>query len=186
MMNLNTFGKTPAAEHLVRKLNEITDPGLQRAVTRSVAIAIKGANLNINEIRHSVHTYSMSPKVAANLLRLLREEALTFSGGGTHINDLTTNVIIGNIKRAIREVTVLRKIENVTSSADKVRNKCKEAYISYEHGGNVVGYSYDGYEVGTILNGVFEPFGFPVVDDPVTSELLHKRSASRRKRKATP
>jgi hypothetical protein len=181
MLNLNTFGKTPAAEHLVRKINEIPELGLRRAVTCSVSIAIKSANLSINQIRHSVYSYSMSPKVAANLLRLLREEALSFSGGGTHINDLTKNVIIGNIKRAIREVTVLRKIENATSSADKVRSKCKVAYKCED---DEVGYSFAGYEVGTIANDVFEPFGYPVVEDPVTSELLHKRSALRRQRKA--
>lgn len=180
MLSVNTFGKTPAAEHLVRKLNEITDDKVRSSYIRSIGISIKNYNNNLKGIREATHSYQMTVKVAANLLRLLREEAnLLEVCDNKHINDLTRNVHIGNIKRVIREVTVLRKIENVTSSVQKIKSKCKVEHSSDDY----TAYSYMGYEVGRFSHGEFEPFGYPIVTDMVTSELLHTRSQQRQSRK---
>ena len=66
MLSPYTFGKTPAAEHLVRKLNEIQGERIRASYIRSVGIALKSCNNNLKEIRQAVHTCSLSTKVAAN------------------------------------------------------------------------------------------------------------------------
>ncbi len=181
MLSLNTFGKTPAAEHLVRKLNEVQDEKTQASYIRSVGIAIKNCNTNLKSIRDATHMYFISAKVAANLLRLLRAEANTINVcNDAHISDLARNVIIGNIKRAIRELTVIRKIENATSSLQKMKTKCQVEDVN----DNYTTYSYMGYEVGVVhYEKEFRPFAYPIVHDHVTHELLHKRSQARRARK---
>jgi hypothetical protein len=177
MLSLNTFGKTPAAEHLVRKLNEIADEKVRASYIRSIGIAIKNCNNNLRGIREAAHSYYMPVKVAANLLRLLREEANNINVcGDKHISDLTRNVVIGNIKRVIREVTVLRKIESVTTSVHKIKTKCLVEDVTDDY----TTYSYMGYEIGHMSYGEFEPFAYPIVHDHVTHELLHKRSQRRR------
>lgn len=179
MIDEKTFGSTPAAAHLVRQLNNITDARVQRSTIRSVGIAIKGFNNNLSAIRDSRSMTAMSAKVAANLLRLLRNEASTLPVVECEfITNLTRNVIIGNIKRVIREVTLLRKIEAITVSIDKVRAKAAvEAIASH-----ITLYSISGYKVGYIQNNKWYPLYIGAIADPVTPELLHRRSAARQER----
>jgi hypothetical protein len=180
MLSPHTFGKTPAAEHLVRKLNEVGDDTARAIYIRSIGNAVKNCNSNLMGIRVAVHDFSMYVKVAANLLRLLREEANTLRVcEDNHINDLARNVIIGNIKRVIRELTVLRKIENVKTSIQKIKNKCAVDYYDDES----ASCSYMGHEIGEIFGDKFDSFCFPMVTDVVTPELLHQKSKMRRARK---
>ncbi len=101
MMHPYTFGNTPAAEHLVRQLNSLDDANTSRSASK----IIKNFNVNIGAIVNSVDNGDMSPKVAANLMRLLRSEAqgvkvTSVLCDSDIITHLTRNVIIGAIKHA--------------------------------------------------------------------------------------
>ena len=187
MLHLNTFGKTPAAEHLVRQLNSRVDP----AANRSVSVAIKTFNANVAAVVESVDQCSMSAKVAANLLRLLRTEAgtITVRPEGLFTNDmvdfyrfvtnLTRNVVVGNIKRAIRQVTTVRKIQNGNSTLAKAQSR--GVSVAEPFGPNTA-VNIMGYRAGYVsYYGTWIP-DFPLtweIADPVTAELLHQRSLQR-------
>ncbi len=180
MLSLNTFGKTPAAEHLVRKLNEIQDLYTRKKMTKSISVAIKYTNNNLRDIKSSVERYLMTVKVAANLLRLLREEANTIVVvENSHINNLTRNIIVGNIKRVIREMSTLRKIENATSCLEKANIKCKQVHIDEKR----TEYFYNDHNVACLFWDNFETYCHPKIKDDITPELLHSRSEARMKRK---
>ena len=186
-IDINTFGKTPAAEQLARQVKN------QQNTARSVSVAIKTFNDNVNAILDSVDRNAMSAKVASNLLRLLRQEAKNINiqvyddtGSTTeYITNLTRNVVIGNIKRAIRAITVIRKIQNSNTSLEKVKSKASTSVaMASKH---VEAYQILGYRAGwhIVSQKEWVP-DFPrssEVTEIVTPELLHARSLSRQKRK---
>ncbi|CAB4130031.1 hypothetical protein UFOVP116_235 [uncultured Caudovirales phage] len=192
MIDTKTFGKTPAAEQLVRQLNEIQ----HQPTIRSVSIAIKTFNDNVKSILDAVDLDAMTAKVASNLLRLLRQEAQTINiqaydvhGCTTeYITNLTKNVVIGNIKRAIRSITVIRKIQNSNTTLAKVKSKASNNVISatdYVVSYQILGYR-AGYSVGqrkTQHEWVPDYPRSSEVAEVVTSEMLHARSQARRARK---
>jgi hypothetical protein len=189
MIDAKTFGKTPAAEQLVRKLNELQ----HKPTTRSISIAIKSFNDNVNAILDAVDLDAMSAKVASNLLRLLRLEAQTidvrvYSETGCnseYFTHLVRNVIIGNIKRAIRSITVIRKIQNSNVTLEKVKSKATSSVNSaneYQVSYQILGYR-AGYCVGSKNMWIPDYPRSSEVAEVVTSEILHKRSQARRARK---
>ena len=189
MLQLNSFGKSPAAEHLVRQLNALT-VGKSEA-SRSVSKSIRLFNENIKCILEAVDHEAMTAKVAANLLRLLRSEAQTvniqaWDDAGVctreHITNLTRNVVIGNIKQAIRKITVIRQVQNNSSTFAKAKRSgrvsdCLGRKCSVEVMGHPAGYltHQDVWVQWT-------PFTW-TIEDEVTAEILHERSDRRQARK---
>ena len=179
MMHPYTFGNTPAAEHLVRQLNSLDDANTSRSASK----IIKNFNVNIGAIVNSVDNGDMSPKVAANLMRLLRSEAqgvkvTSVLRDSDIITHLTRNVVIGAIKHASRIFTVQRKIENSNQTLAKLKSRA--AVCTFDNG-SIQTYSLDGYRAGYLVEKEWIP-ECPVssmIEDPVTADLLHFRSERR-------
>lgn len=177
-IDLCTFGATPAAMYLVRILNE-RNPGALRAC----AVRARSFNTNVNQIEQSVAQGSMTAHTAANLLRLLRTDATTITldesvTEGKFIAQLLRNVIIGNIKRAIRAVSTLRKIENNNVNLSKVHRKGK-AHVGKN---DEVYYTILGYPAGVeyIDGEYYRQFpDYDQIHDDTTPELLMERSNRR-------
>lgn len=190
----NTFGDTPAALYLVRALNKLNNP----SVGRSVGKRITSSSKCVNELVQSYSEGTMSAKSVANCLRLMRLEVSSgiseyaFPCSQRLIDQLTRNVQIGLIKRAMRLCTIARKAERVMENPTQ-RGKI----INFTRGsvlGDSVQYSftdsttkeqytagslfmYPGYPMVTITNR----FDLNEIKD-VTPELLMERSNRRCKR----
>lgn len=179
-IELYTFGKTPAAKFLARTINDRNLKIVTACTNRA-----RTFNTNVNEIRRCVATGTMSAHVAANLLRLLRDEAtkIEFDSSvieGKFIAQLLRNVIIGNIKRAIRATSTLRKIEVGNVNLNKVARKGSPYNNGLEE--EVVSYSILGYAAGTVTKDGQYNRQFPdynSISDPTTPELLAERSDRR-------
>jgi hypothetical protein len=199
MLDLNTFGKTPAANYLARRLIELDSKKLSRACT----VRVNAFNTNVAGVVTAVTTESMETKVAANLLRLLREEAtgINLQVEGVHpdelmfVDNLLRNVIIGNIKSAMRKTSVMRKIENGSKDINTITKKGSRVvsglhivdvdyYIMGHHAGYLRLDSNADTKPGEFPSGVFHQVKPSIVgiEDPTTPELLHKRSLKRCKR----
>jgi len=179
-----TFGATPAAQYLVRTLNE---HGSQ-SIKKSCANRSRSFNTNVNQIENAVASGVMSAHAAANFLRLLREDAtkITFAdvGQDKFIAQLLRNVIIGNIKRAIRKVTTMRKVENSNVNFDKMRHKGSAKSTS---AGTI--YTVLGLDAGIKYNDGDYYRVYPDYDclvDTTTPELLMERSNRRCLRQGKP
>jgi hypothetical protein len=111
----NTFGETPGAMYLVRTLNEINNATLNRSVGRSIT----SCTTAVNDLVQAVEGYALKPKTAANTLRLMREEVTndySLINKYPLVLQLSKNVRIGAIKRAMLLCTVSRKAEHVMNS----------------------------------------------------------------------
>jgi hypothetical protein len=194
MFDINTFGRTPAAHYLARRLVELDNKKLTRACT----VRINAFNTNVAGIVSAVASESMDAKVAANLLRLLREEAskLELTVGVVDpdemmfVDNLLRNVIIGHIKSALRKVAILRKIENGSKDLNTVMKKGYRVVsglhivdIDYYVMGYHAGYMAPDCRVNAdeLPPDVFYRTNPSISDikDPTTPELLHDRSINR-------
>lgn len=176
--DLNTFSNTPAGQYLTRIINE-RNPGAMKSCSNR----IRTFNTNVNEIESAVANGFMSAHVAANLLRLLRTDAASIELNadvveGKFISQLLRNVIIGHIKRAIRRVTTMRKIESGNVNLPKVRIKGSRTMSDtsqsvYSILGHVAGVEYaDG--------DYYRQFPeYAELQDTTTPELLMERSNRR-------
>lgn len=176
--DLNTFSNTPAGQYLTRIINE-RNPGAMKSCSNR----IRTFNTNVNEIESAVANGFMSAHVAANLLRLLRTDATGIELNadvveGKFISQLLRNVIIGHIKRAIRRVTTMRKIESGNVNLPKVRVKgalttMRDGHSVYNILGHVAGVEYtDG--------SYYRQFpDYEELQDGTTPELLMERSNRR-------
>ena len=179
-----TFGATPAAQYLVRIITE-RNP----FVMKNCSNRIRTFNTNVNQIEYAVASDAMSAHVAANLLRLLRTDAASIElpeevVEGKFISQLLRNVIIGHIKRAIRRVTTVRKIENGNMNLPKVQRKASK---SIGVSGDV--YSIMGYVAGfRDAEGEYTPLMplYDQIEDGTTPELLMERSDRRCLRQGKP
>lgn len=177
-LDIYTFGKTPAGQYLARFLNE-NNPRAGKACS----VRAQTFNTNVNQIEQAVRT-GMTPRVAANLLRLLRDEATTIDfddtiKDGKFIAQLLRNVIIGNIKRALRAVSTLRKIENGNINPAQLFRK---AAVHTVPGQTTMYYTIVGYPAGMVLEDGSYFRQFPDYDqifDETTPELLMERSNRR-------
>jgi hypothetical protein len=185
-MNLDkfTFGRTPAAQYLVRRLNELDSKPLQRAV----GVRVSQFNTNVRDIENSYKVGYMSAKTAANLLRMLRVEATQLTLSNTDdkiVGQLMQNTIIGNIKHTARKITVIRKIENGNSSLAKLKtkgSKGREIYGCTEYTilGYPAGYAFGESEYDREIPDIAD------IEDDVTPELLMERSDRRCLRQGKP
>jgi hypothetical protein len=185
-LDKNTFGKTPAANYLVRELNTISD----RHMIRSCTIKINNFNENVDHISASVVGGYMSAKSAANLCRLLRFEATQVYvqpdfGGFSVINNLVQNVIIGKIKSLTRRLSVLRKIETGSVNEDKIKSHGSRVRPMTDEDSNPHAsiYTICGYPAAVIYDDDPEIHRFyrtipelTDITDEITTETLHKRS----------
>lgn len=183
-LDINTFGKTPAANYLARALNEIDD----RRISRSCTIRINSFNNNIEEIFRSVEENCMSTKTAANLCRLLRQEASqvyidqsNWDDGYGLIDNLVQNVIIGKIKTLTRRLGILRKIEIGSCNEDKIKTHGKATV--YDKAVNSSTYTICGYVAGIVYEMDDAPNRFykippelSDIKDDITADYLHKKS----------
>ena len=109
ILNEFTFGNTPAALHLVRKLNEY---GTLDSI-RSVSHRITTTKTHVAELVAAYQSGFLSPKTLANTLRLMREEVTNSKCNqlDRHLHNLCQNVQIGAIKQAMRLAQIARKAE---------------------------------------------------------------------------
>ncbi len=176
--DLFTFGSTPAAQYLARIINERNPLAMKSCSNR-----IRTFNTNVNEIEDSVAAGYMTAHVAANLLRLLRDEATLIEldpsiAEAKFISQLLRNVIIGHIKRAIRRVSTLRKIESGNVNLPKIR--AKGSRVVRNAGESI--YSILGYVAGVEYSDGDYYRQFPdyeAIEDGTTPELLMERSNRR-------
>jgi hypothetical protein len=171
-----TFGSTPAAQYLVRTINE-RNP----FIMKNCSNRIRTFNTNVNQIENAVAEGAMTAHVAANLLRLLRNDATLIAlpdevVEGKFIAQLLRNVIIGHIKRAIRRVTTIRKIENGNVTLSQVQRKATKSI-----GDGTAVYSILGYIAGIEAHGGYirENPPYSIIEDGTTPELLMERSNRR-------
>jgi hypothetical protein len=148
---------------------------------------------NVNEICDAVETGHMSAKVAANLLRLLREDAScidlsTYELDFSFVSQLLRNTIIGSIKQALRKVSIIRKVENGNESETKLMHKGHRVALTYDAplSGAAHHYKIMGYNAGTVFPGESEDFRFyrevpsiSQIEDDITAEKLHAKSLVR-------
>jgi hypothetical protein len=117
-----TFGNTPAAMYLARKLNEMQDVALLRSTGRRITATFHQTKQLVAAYEQGTGNGGIDTKTLANCLRLMREEItneiVVDKVQYKIIHQLRRNVQIGHIKRAIRLATIARKAERVMSSPD--------------------------------------------------------------------
>jgi hypothetical protein len=184
-----TFGNTPAAMYLCRKLNEAKNP----IILRSYGRRITGTFSQVKQLVEAYECGSIEPKTMANCLRLLREEVSAHRFAVTIEEQLCRNVQIGHIKRALRLAQVARKAARVMTSPE---NKSLGSILTPGDGGVMVDYFFRDSESGLRFKAgsvytVFDadtqvPEDFTIVHRPaqesvdhITPEVLHARSIRR-------
>lgn len=186
MISENTFGGTPAAMYLARRLNEIGS----KTLTRSVGKQITATNRVVLELINGYESGFISAKTLANTLRLMRKEvseSQDMATAETLVDQLRRNVQIGLIKRGIRQSTVARKAERVMSapfdrSSDYYVERGEPRVTAFSFIDSTSG---NRYEAGMLIEHEEEPpmvvkntFYMEDVND-VTPELLMERSNRR-------
>jgi hypothetical protein len=187
-----TFGNTPAAMYLARKLNETQDVALLRSTGRRITATFHQAKQLVTSYELGVGAGGIDAKTLANCLRLMREEianeAIQYWHDDLIIHQLRRNVQIGHIKRAIRLATIARKAERVMTSPES-----KASDVSGKALSGVIELSYyftdsqsnKKYLAGLVINDeTNENFvlihKFKLNDvETITPELLHERSERR-------
>jgi hypothetical protein len=187
-----TFGNTPAAMYLARKLNEAQDVALLRSTGRRITATFHQTKQLVAAYEQGTGNGGIDTKTLANCLRLMREEItneyVPCAIEHIIISQLRRNVQIGHIKRAIRLATIARKAERVMTSPDM-----KASDVSGKATSNVTEFSYyftdsqsnKKYLAGvTIRDDADENFvlihKFNLSDvETITPELLHERSERR-------
>jgi hypothetical protein len=186
MIDEKTFGKTPAAMYLARELNSVGDQSL----IRSCSVRTKMFNQNVKDIEQAVSYGLMSSKTGANLLLLLRHQAsvITIDDLSSDVNapvfiaQLLRNTIIGNIKQAIRRISIVRKIE--INSVDEFKIM-RSGRLSRSSSAGAEVFEVLGHEAGIITSkGEYWKVDVNLnsIADTTTPELLHERSDRRCKR----
>jgi len=191
-----TFGDTPAAMYLARKVNETKNTAILRNVGRAITTTSR-------QCRQLVKAYEtgnggdngIDAKTLANCLRLMREEivnrgmAITDPSDAKIIGQLCRNVQIGYIKQAIRLATVARKAERVMDNPEKKSSGNMQAttggcsdvqYFFVDH------QTKKNYLAGMVITDKNSNEKFTLVHkfrindvETVTSTLLHERSMRR-------
>lgn len=196
----HTYGDTPAALYLVRALNELND----EAVTRSVGKRITANSKCVNDLVHAYSVGELPAKTVANCLRLIRQEVsipspITEFSPNRLIEQLTRNVQIGLIKKAMRLCTVARKAERVMENPERRAStrtlNCEDGLWQEVHYSFIDSTSNEKYDAGYVYKSLYgenpKPipmtniFNFDDIKD-VTSELLMERSNRRCKRLGKP
>lgn len=201
-MDINTFGKTPAAMQLVRFLNAIEDAALNLSISRR----INSTNVTVRDLIAAYESQALPAKTVANCLRLLRNEIVNDVGShsftdDTIVDQLRRNVQIGIIKRGLRLCTISRKAEIVMQNPE-VRSSEREVVevdggfeTHYKFRDSQSGKSYtagmifksDGTEPFFDMDGeVFVTHYEQSNVDFITPELLHERSNRRCLRRGKP
>jgi len=174
-MKENTFGSTPAAMYLVRKLNELNDP----IVSRSVSRRITTTKTHVADLIAAYQSGFLSPKTMANTLRLMREEVATSElNAPEFVYKLAVNVQIGAIRQAMRLASVARKAETRMNNPALI-NTTSDGHTGFTH------YWFDHQTKTYIKAGrtvdntpMTKIFKLEEVSD-ITPELLHMRSLRR-------
>jgi hypothetical protein len=200
-MDINTFGKTPAAMYLVRFLNAIEDSTLNRAISRRIT----STNNTVRDLINAYEFETLPTKTVANCLRLMREEIVNDTACHSFTDDsivdqLRRNVQIGIIKRGLRLCAVSRKAERVMQNPEF---RSSEREVVEVIGGFETRYKFRDSNSGKMYSAgmVFNSDGTePLLDDgavfiahhkqsdvdDITSELLHERSNRRCLRQGKP
>jgi hypothetical protein len=188
-LNQYTFGKTPAAEYLVRELNRINDP----ALTRSISTQLKNTRTLVTNLVDSYEDGILNPKTLANTLRLMRLEIINklyweeINCPSDHrlAHKLSSNVQIGAIKAAIRLSSVACKSARIVKKSWRQNIHPFNTLVSSEDikifdkqlGINIViGVKYideNGYNI--VCNKTI----YASEVETITPELLHQRSDAR-------
>jgi hypothetical protein len=185
MLDLNTFGASPAAEYLARTLNKLDNSTLTRNISRSIA---KTAT-QVAELVTAYDCGNLSAKTVANSLRLMRTDVSQFAHDSSMnplIVKLAVNIQIAHIKRAMRMCVVAARSQRVMADP---YNRGRVLW-NPEIGANVVRYV-EGETGMLVVAGYIH--NDPILQELVTvnqqvgleevqvisDELLHARSAKR-------
>jgi hypothetical protein len=146
-MNLDptTYGKTPAAIYLVRVLNSIDNEKLARKAGK----AISATNKLVSELVDAYDCDAISTTTLATSLRLIRKSIMDSENttqvplfGTTDcltvcihdaycvVNDLTRNIQIGVVKRAMRLASIAKKGERVAANAHRRTKQVRDSNIT--------------------------------------------------------
>lgn len=129
-MHEKTFGNTPAAKLLTAELSKQNSRYLDKAVGKRIT----STNTQVSEILNSVYHEAMSASVAANCLRMMRDEVRD-SECGWYAIQLCKNVQIGAIKKAMRLCFIYSKIDTALKNPDK-NCECEIEAVGNEETGN--------------------------------------------------
>lgn len=107
-----TFGKTPAAIYLVNRLNELGDCNINRRISRK----LNHYRSLLNDLLNSNETDNLSAHNIAFLCELITKELIEnklYCNDANYIflDNLATNVIIGEIKSIKRRAKLVRHQE---------------------------------------------------------------------------
>lgn len=188
----NTFGETPAAMYLCRKLNE----NKNSVALRSAGRRISGTASQVRQLIAAYEQYMLEPKVLANCLRLMREEISSEPKPKENVfeDQLRRNIQIGFIKQGIRLAAVARKAEHVMTAPEK--KSCDQLFVDLGGLDHTTEYYFRDSESGLQykagdLYTTQHPFSdtkhvtnivnVPVLKEvnTITPELLHLRSNRR-------
>lgn len=183
MIDIDSFGDTPAAHYLARALDESGNKSFVRNAGRSITNTAK----QVGELINAYENGAIQSKTVANCLRLMRQDISSNEYFGEGFSDLrlitrlTQNIQIGYIKRAMRMCVSAKKSERVMANP-VVRGTRAELDNT---GGAVIQY-FDKDLKSYVTAGYLTPDGekyLQLVDcdqvQTVTSEDLHKRSEAR-------
>lgn len=188
-MDKNTFGKTPAAMYLVRILDEIDDPVLNRSVGRRIT----STNNGVRDLVIAYENNFLPSKTVANCLRLMRQEIANdvdcCFGGYVIVDQLRRNMQIGVIKRGLRLCEISRKAERVMMNPDHrscertIQDFCGGVTVEYKFKDSNSGKTYDAgcyvtYDGETTPEKIVAHHLLASVDD-ITPEVLIERSNRR-------
>lgn len=190
----NTFGETPAAMYLCRRLNEDKNS----VALRSAGRRISGTASQVRQLVSAYELGVIEAKTMANSLRLMREEITSETKPELYKfeDQLRRNIQIGYIKQGLRLATLARKVERVMSSPD---NKARKVYskdnpelsassidvVEYYFKDNQSGKDFRAGELISVKNVEDMPtitvINRPILEDAddITPALLHMRSNRR-------
>ncbi len=157
-MNKFTFGKTPAAVYLYEYLASINKP----IVSKRVGKALTSNRNLLTQIEKSNLDGSINAHNVARIINTIRE-GFFVDVGDELASNLTTNILIGEMKSLIRKSAEIRKIESLQNKLMKkdVENLTnREGYLIIEKRGD---------------KKVFPSYNLNNMKDKINSDTLNEK-----------
>ena len=167
ILEKNTFGKTPAALYLTDMLNQRNNDALNKKVSRFLS----GKRCLLSELINANNLNVLSAKNLSGLLLKVRGD-VAFDSNDELINNLVNNIVIGEIKDALRKSQVIRKIE---AHQNRYQNRPVNGLIKNK----------DGYEIikGDGENKEALKYSLEKIKATVTIDDLNQKWQTRMKKK---
>ncbi len=157
-MNKFTFGKTPAAVYLYEYLKSKNNPIIEKRVGKALT-----TNRNLlTQIEKANNVGAINAHNVARIINNMREHFFVDVGDELASN-LTTNILIGEMKALIRKSSEIRKIE-------LLQNKLKKKEVSFLK-------NKEGYLIveGKEDKKVFPSYNISQMQDKINSDTLTEK-----------